>query len=165
MSEFDSQLQLMGITVWRLREACAAREILQLPETSEKNKTQKTQKIQTVTSSFFCYALHNNEGKAVGFVVADCVEDVALSHDAQAEWLVKMISALTPNYTICTSDAIPSSSAFFILLGDAAQTFFSKHAFLSEQIIRQAAPRDLLSNQESKKILWSLIKPLRTVLG
>lgn len=160
MSEFDSRLQLMGVTVWRLREACEAREIAQPPTIPETNKIQKT---HIVTPSLFCYALHNNAGKAVGVVLADYIEDAALSRDAQAEWLVKMISALTPHYAACTSDAIPVSSAFCIVLGDAAQTFFSQHPFSSDHVVRQASPRDLYSNQESKKILWSLIKPFRTV--
>ena len=165
MSEFDSRLQLMGITVWRLREACEAHEIVQppkMPDISNMPETNKIQKTQ-LTSSLFCYALHNNAGKAVGVVLADYVEDVALSRDAQAEWLVKMISALTPHYATCTFDAIPVSSAFCIVLGDAAQTFFSQHPFSSDHVVRQASPRDLYSNQESKKILWSLIKPFRTV--
>lgn len=157
MTEFDSRLRLMGITAWQLRDVDQTRENVQEFDIS------KIQKTEIVSPSLFCYALQNTAGKAVGVVLADYIEDAALSRDAQAEWLVKMISALTPHYAACTSDAVPVSSAFCIVLGDAAQAFFSQHPFSSDHVVRQASPRDLYSNQESKKILWSLIKPFRTV--
>lgn len=158
MNEFDSRLQLMGITTWRLRD---------VNNTAKPAEMSNSKEIEAVKPSLFCYVLKNTAGKSVGFVLADYIEDAALAYAEQTAWLVKMISAVTPHYASCTLDTISSLSIalnpFFILLGDAAQVFFSAQTFASDCIIQQVSPRDLFSNQEKKKILWDQIKPLRAV--
>lgn len=130
-------LQLMGITVWQLRE-----QTLFVPR-------------------YFSYQLNNAAGKPMGLLIADAVDDNPMSLAEQENLVQKIIEALTPHFIALSMPQENDSYAFVILLGHNAKTMLQNSGITANRLIFHDAPVDLIQHIERKKELWSEIKSLR----
>lgn len=137
----SEHLQRMGITEWRLREGDGA-------------------------DKYFRVTLNNAAGKAVGLIVADVDQEVALTE--QEALLQKIAQALTPHFEIemmlsISWDMIEKNNyTMIIFLGDNIKKIKKTNSKkLTCEMVTSFSLVDLLQQGDHKKQLWSEIKRLR----